>query len=301
MAKKTKPIPVNTMTDNLDVGIAIEKISFEHLPPLTTVNTSDEDRLAHRHNTHTFHLLLKGTVTIDIDFQHYRMEPHTVIYIHPDQVHRTTAHDQITVVSLAMTNENLNPEYLNLLEDLVPVKPLALAIETFALLNQAVSLCLNLVNWKANGPRSAGPRSAKLDHSLLKDACNAMVGLILSTYLEQTKSPNKLTRFDLVTKAFRKHLERNYTTAKRPADYAQKLNLSTAYLNECVRNTTGHSVSHHIQQRIILEAKRLLYHSDQSVKEIAAELGYDDYPYLSRLFTKATGMTALAFRTKNRG
>lgn len=56
-----------------------------------------------------------------------------------------------------------------------------------------------------------------------------------------------------------KELERNYTTTKRPADYAQKLNLSTAYLNECVKNATDHSASHYIQQRTILEAKRVLY------------------------------------------
>jgi len=70
-------------------------------------------------------------------------------------------------------------------------------------------------------------------------------------------------------------------------------------LNECVKNATGHPVSYHIQQRIILEAKRLLYHSGKSVKEIATQLGYDDYPYFSRLFTKITGMSALAFRNRN--
>jgi len=94
-------------------------------------------------------------------------------------------------------------------------------------------------------------------------------------------------------------LERDFVTVKRPTEYAQQLNISSPYLNECVKKTTGHSVSYHIQQRIILEARRLLYHSDLSVKEIATELGYDDYPYFSRLFSKVTGMTALGFRNKN--
>lgn len=290
MAKKTKPIPINVMTDDQDRGIAIEKIVFPHLPPVDNPTIVEEDRQAHRHNTHTFHLLEKGTVHLEVDFQHYTMESSSVIYIHPDQVHRTTAADQVSVISLAMTNENLNPEYLKLLEDLVPAKPLTLAFETGALIDEAVSLCLNVSKRKVD----------KLHHSLLKNACNALVALILSTYLEQTKSTSMLSRFDLVTKAFKEQLERNYVTDKRPADYAQKLALSTAYLNECVKNTTGHSVSYHIQQRIVLEAKRLLCHSDQSVKEIAALLGYDDYPYFSRSFTKATGMTALTFRTKNR-
>ncbi|WP_231577446.1 helix-turn-helix domain-containing protein [Sphingobacterium sp. IITKGP-BTPF85] len=79
-----------------------------------------------------------------------------------------------------------------------------------------------------------------------------------------------------------------------------RLNISTPYLNECVKDVTGYPVSYHIQQRIILEAKRLLYHSDKSVKEIADALGFEDYPYFSRLFSKVTGMSALSFRNKNR-
>ena len=125
------------------------------------------------------------------------------------------------------------------------------------------------------------------------------MALVISQYLELTARTGTPSRFEIVTKSFREALERNYGTAKSPAVYAQKLNISTPYLNECVKNATGYSVSHHIQQRVILEAKRLLFHSDKSVKEIAAELGYDDYPYFSRLFSKVTGMTALAFRNKN--
>lgn len=162
MAKKTKSIPVNTMADDLDAGIAIEKVSFPHLPPPDKVNTLEEDPQSHRHNTHTFHLLEKGTVHLEIDFQQYKMKPLSVIYIHPDQVHRTTAADQVTVVSLAITNENLNPEYLKLLKDLVPVKPLELASPTVALVAEAVSFCLNVYDlllitsrngsfWKPNG------------------------------------------------------------------------------------------------------------------------------------------------------
>ena len=127
-----------------------------------------------------------------------------------------------------------------------------------------------------------------------------MVGLVISQYMEQVKPLDKLSRMEVVAKTFREALERHFITAKRPAEYAAQLNISAPYLNECVKATTGHPVSYHIQQRVVLEAKRLLYHSDASVKEIAGELGYDDYPYFSRLFTKVAGMSALAFRNKNR-
>jgi len=283
MSKKTTSIPVNHFDEEHAPGISIEKISFKSLP------VSVEAKESHRHDRHSFFLLEKGTVSIEIDFQKYRMRSSSVIYLHPDQVHRTTAVKNVTVSSWAISNENLNPEYLKLLEGLTPAQPLVLNKETFSILSEAVSLCIKFSERKND----------KLYHSLLKDGCNALVALVASQYLERAKSTDKLSRFEIVTKAFRELLERNYSKIKRPAAYAKKLNISAPYLNECVKNTSGHSVSYHIQQRIILEAKRLLYHSDKSVKEIAAALGYDDYPYFSRLFTKVAGMTALAFRNKN--
>ncbi len=287
MRKKTKSIPVNTMAE-FGAGISIEKLSFKDLRILGKA-TFEEAKQSHRHDRHSFFLLEDGKVSIEIDFQKYIIKSPAVIYLHPDQVHRTTVFKNITVSSWAINNENLNPEYLALLEDITSAKPLVLQKETFAIISEAVSLCIKFSEQKKE----------KLYHSLLKDSCNALVALVLSQYLKLAKSADKLSRFEMVTKTFKKMLERDYTTAKRPAEYAQKLNISAPYLNECVKHTTGFSVSYHIQQRVILEAKRLLYYSDKSVKEIAAELGYDDYPYFSRLFTKVVGISALAFRNKN--
>jgi AraC family transcriptional regulator, transcriptional activator of pobA len=291
MRKKNKSIPVNTMAGNFDAGIVIEKMSFKDLSveQNAILNDSEEAKQFHRHDRHSFFLLEHGTVSIEIDFQKYKIRSPSVIYIHPDQVHHTTVFKDVIVSSWAISNENLHPEYLKLLEDITPAKPIWLSKETFSIISEAVSLCMKFLDRKND----------KLYHSLIKDSCNALVALVVSQYLALSKPADKLSRFDVVTKSFKEILERNYADAKRPADYAQQLNISTPYLNECVKNTTGYSVSYHIQQRVILEAKRLLYYSDKSVKEIAAELGYDDYPYFSRLFTKIAGITALAFRNKN--
>jgi AraC family transcriptional activator of pobA len=283
MRKKTTSIPVNYFADAYNSGIDIGKISIKDL------NTFKERNQAHRHDCHSFLLLENGTVFIEIDFKKYKIKSPSVIYMHPNQVHLVLAFKNVTVCNLAITNENLNPEYLKLLEGIAPAKPLVLKQETFSIISEAVSLCIKFSERKRG----------ELYHSLLKDSCNALVALVISKYIERSGPADKLSRFETVTKAFNKILEGNYTTAKHPAAYAKKLNISAPYLNECVKNTTGYPVSYHIQQRIILEAKRLLYHSNTSVKEIATELGYDDYPYFSRLFTKVTGVSPLTFRNKN--
>jgi AraC family transcriptional activator of pobA len=271
------------MMGEFGAGIAIGKASFKDLRLLEELEHS------HRDDYHLFFMQEKGTTFIEIDFQKHKINPSSVIYVHPDQVHRIIAFENVTVSGLVINNETLNPEYLTLLEDITPAKPLSLKKETFSIISEAVLLCIKL----------SVRKHEKLYHSLLKDSCNMLVALIASQYLEQSKSTDTLSRFEIITKAFRAILETNFTTAKKPAEYAQTLNISIPYLNECIKNTTGHPVSYHIQQRVILEAKRLLYHSDKSVKEIASELGYDDYPYFSRLFTKVTGMTAVTFRNRN--
>ena len=277
------------MIAELSEGIFIGRMSSEDFHLYEQFGGPNSMKKPHRDGYHLFCLQERGTTTIEIDFQKYIIGPSSVIFIHQDQVHRTLLLKNATVSIWAMSNENIDPEYLNLLEDIAPAKPLVLQNEALSVISEAVSLSLKLSERK----------DEKLYRSLLIGSCNTLIGLVISQYLVRSKPLDKLSRYEVVTKAFKALLERNFVTSKSPTEYAQQLNISPSYLNECVKNTTGHSVSSNIQQRVILEAKRLLYHSDRSVKEIATELGYDDHPYFSRLFSKVTGMTALAFRNKN--
>jgi AraC family transcriptional activator of pobA len=280
MSKKTKSIPVVS----LHTGIAVLKISPDNLYSL------EETTHAHRHDGHFFILQLNGKSRHEIDFENYEITSSTLLYIHPNQVHRGLKNENVTAYFLAINNENLHAEYLGLLDEITPAIPLALKAENLQVITEALSLALNIFDRKED----------KLFFPSLKNSCNTVVALVISQYLEQSKPLDKLSRFDSITKTFKSALESNFTTLKRPADYANLLNISVPYLNECIKNTTGIAVSLHIIQRVILEAKRMLYHSDKSVKEIAAQLGYNDYAYFSRLFSKNTGISALAFRNKNR-
>lgn len=249
-----------------------------------------EFEASHRDDLHLFLLQEKGTTAMEIDFQKYTIAASSVIYIHPTQVHRLIAFENATISSWAISNENLKPEYLKILGQLTPVKALPLDEKTFEIIAETVSLCIKFFE----------SEQEKLYHALLTDSGNTLVALVASQYLAQSKPTDKFSRYEVITKSFKALLESHFATVRSPMNYARKLNISTIYLNECVKNTTGYSVSHHIQQRIILEAKRMLHHSDKSVKEIATDLGYEDYPYFSRLFSKVAGMTALVFRNKNR-
>lgn len=277
------------MTAEFSSGVFIGRMTSKDFHLYEQFEEFNNIKQSHRDEYHLFFLQEKGTTTFEIDFTQYTLKPSSILFIHQNQVHRTLAFKNATVTVCAISNENLNSKYLKLLEDIMPAKPLTLKQEALSVIYEAASLGLKISERK----------DEKLYHSLLVGSCETLIGLVISQYLIQSKPLDKLSRFEIVTKAFKELLERNFIIVKRPNEYAQQLNISTAYLNECIKNITGHSVSYHIQQRIILEAKRLLFHSNKSVKEIATELGYDDYPYFSRLFNKVTGMTALTFRNKN--
>ncbi|WP_367331383.1 helix-turn-helix domain-containing protein [Sphingobacterium multivorum] len=284
MRKGDKNIPINILPEGTSKGIMMMRESFHGSPP-----NSDVER-AHRDGGYTFIIQEKGNTTIEIDFQTHCIKAPAIVYLNPQQVHRVISFDKAMLSTWIVTEENIPSAYLSLLQDLTPADILPIKAETLNILTDAVSLCMKLSEKKTE----------ILYHSILKESCNTLITLIISQYLALEKPTGYHTRFEDITRAFKTALENNYKKVKNPRDYAGLLNLSTSYLNECVKATTGKSVSIHIQQRVILEAKRLLHHSGKSVKEIADELGYDDFSYFTRLFTKAAGMSPTAFLAKNR-
>ncbi|MEH3112329.1 helix-turn-helix domain-containing protein [Pedobacter terrae] len=284
MSKKSQYIPVNILPKGTNRGIMMLRKYFDGYPDNENVSRP------HRDDGYTFILQEKGITHIEIDFKIYSIQAPAIIYLHPSQVHRLITFEKAKLSTWIIKEENLHPAYLTILNDLMPTSALTLSDKTLSIFLQMASLSFILYT----------EPEENLYHAALTDSINSLAALISSLYQAQSSLNENHNRFHLVARAFSKELERSYKTVKRPAIYADLLNISISYLNECVKTATGQSLSKNIQQRVILEAKRLLYHSDKSVKEIANELGYDDYSYFVRLFVKVTGSKPLYFRNKNR-
>lgn len=104
------------------------------------------------------------------------------------------------------------------------------------------------------------------------------------------------TKLDLDANArlharFRERLERDFRREKSPAAYAAALGVHPNHFATAIRAASGLPPGDWIRARIVLEAQCLLAASAQSVKQIAAELGYDDEAYFSRLFKKTVGVS----------
>jgi AraC-like DNA-binding protein len=98
------------------------------------------------------------------------------------------------------------------------------------------------------------------------------------------------------TRTFSQLVEWHYTKHHTVADYADLLNISPKALNKRITRYSNTSPNDIIKNRIIMEAKRLLVHTNLSVKEIGYKLGYDDPSYFIRLFTKQADTSPQHFR-----
>jgi AraC family transcriptional activator of pobA len=95
---------------------------------------------------------------------------------------------------------------------------------------------------------------------------------------------------------FKELVDKKYDTLHQVSDFSGLLNVTPGHLNDTVRLQTGKTATTLIHQRIALEAKRSLFHTDLSVKEIGYTLGFEDAAYFSRFFKRLTGETPAAFR-----
>jgi AraC-like DNA-binding protein len=91
-------------------------------------------------------------------------------------------------------------------------------------------------------------------------------------------------------------LGQHYTSRKKVSDYATLMSISANYLNYIIKKYSGHTVSYHIQQSLITEAKRQALHTNKSMKEIAYDLGFDENTHFSKFFKKLEGCTFSSFR-----
>jgi len=97
---------------------------------------------------------------------------------------------------------------------------------------------------------------------------------------------------------FRQLVEQHYLDVHRPNDYAQMLAMSPNNLSKRCSRYFRKTPSQLIQERIVLEAKKRLHLTRQSIKEIAFALKFKDEYYFSRFFKKVTKVSPQTFRAK---
>ena len=124
---------------------------------------------------------------------------------------------------------------------------------------------------------------------------------VLLTYLSRLYTEqyarNPSSTDTLLLKRYQAEINEHLRELHQVSEYASLLNVSAGYLSEVVKAQSGKSAITHIQERLVLEARRLLFHTQHSLKEIAFDLGFSDASYFNRFFKRETGVTPSNYRT----
>ena len=270
-------------------GFVLKALLHDH-------NLAQEDVIsldAHRDDHYLFLLMEKGKGRGMVDFQVFNLKGNNLLLILPGQVHKYSRVSKDTEGwFLAMDTGLIPDEFRAVLEDpLLALRPINPGAPCMEQMKRCLELAHDLDQQTATG------YSKRAVYSLL----TTFVAMVTNIYAQQRDMPiGKRSRPQVITRDFRALLIQEYKKLKSPGDYAAALHLSLSYLNEAVKEATGFTVTYWIHQEVMLEAKRLLYHSSCTVKEIAYELGYEDPTYFSRLFKKTVGKTPGEFREQYR-
>lgn len=96
---------------------------------------------------------------------------------------------------------------------------------------------------------------------------------------------------------FKNLVEKNYTETRNVKDYADWLHISPKHLNHVVREVTLNTAKTFIDQYVILEIKRSILSTDNSLKEVAFSTGFEEVTNFTKFFKKHTGLSPKEFKT----
>ena len=128
---------------------------------------------------------------------------------------------------------------------------------------------------------------------LLKRLIIYVTRLAKSGYVPAKKQQDE--RFHLIRK-FNLLVESHFKSEHSVSFYAQQLCKSPKTISNLFAIFNQKPPSQIIQERIIVEARRLLHYTDRSIKHITFELGFEEVSYFSNFFKNNTGMSPSDFR-----
>jgi AraC-like DNA-binding protein len=129
---------------------------------------------------------------------------------------------------------------------------------------------------------------------ILRAYCRAMLCEVKGVY--QPYAYNRENAGIHILRRFRELLASRSGELHRVSEYAALLHVSPNHLNKAVKSASGKSPTQWIDDTILTEAKILLWQTELSINEIAAELGFEDPSYFSRLFKKYERVTPSDYR-----
>ncbi|RAW00439.1 helix-turn-helix domain-containing protein [Pseudochryseolinea flava] len=255
---------------------------------MTTVDVLGKLQIPHRQEGYNVSLLLKGSMTRYIDFDRHEIHAPAIICIGPDQINQYESADDAEMICISFSQDFLIAE----------MKRWVACWEcmfTNVILNAdekdmeelRVYADLMLKEFSSDKPKK---------EIIIRNLLNAFIITIarmrdaMASIMMMDMSSNK------IVEQFKSYVDAQFKEKTQVAQYAEMLSVTPGHLNDLIKTTTGRTAKQVIDEKRIMEAKRLLFWADYNLKEIAGQLSFEDDSYFNRYFKKHTGFTPSAFQ-----
>ena len=235
----------------------------------------------HRKTVNDFILVTDGEMTKSAGIDSYEVTKNTIFLLPAGQITATT-----------QISENLSGFYCHFSTDFIAESKSQIDIlNKVPFLKLSSNDCFNLTNLLK-----------RIENIYTQNPNYELIRSYLFTFLTEIKTLQKteknigLTATEKIAFEFKHILTKHVTNHHEARFYAKQLHVSPNHLNRCVKKVFRKSVTQHIADLLILEAKVLLHQQSIPIADISFSIGFEDPSYFGRFFKKQTRQTPTEFR-----
>lgn len=259
----------------------IEILTFEdHL------KNSKDVHFPHRHDFYYILYISNGGGTHTIDFTTYMIKPGQLYFMSPGQVHEWNIKPGTKGFTLFFNERLFFNEGLKIEEEW-PYFHSLFNKPVYQLSTGSIKETEKWFGWILTEYGKSGADTVK--HLLAAFLYKLNGALKPANKTQPEWKSDILRKYELL-------VSENFRSEQQVSFYADKLNISANYLNAVCKTNLDKSAKSLINERILLEAKRLLLHSNLNIEEISRYLDFKTSSYFIRFFKKYGGQTPLRFK-----
>lgn len=256
---------------------------------------SEEIKKPHRAEFYQILWFQKGSPTHLVDFNPVKIQPNSLLFINKNSVQLFDYKTKFQGKAILFTDSffcktETDTQFLRssiLFNDLLSVSQIQIPNTSSIITSIFQFLESELKNSKDEYQSEILRNSLHnfLLHSERERRKQDFIAIKKDVYLEETL-------------LFKTLLDTHFIHHKKVSFYAQKMNLTSKRLNQATSKIFGKTPKNIIDDRVLLESKRLLAHTNESIKEIAFSLGFEEPTNFIKYFKKHTGKTPVEFKSK---
>lgn len=238
-------------------------------------------------------LLFRGTGTFLVDFTKFDFSGNTILFLSPYQHFQWNNELKTHIDSLEFHGDFYCIEYHKkevacnglLFNNIYLFPHISIDDDSY---NLIASFFLKIKDEKSSG-NEFSTAILKAYLQLILALCSKEKNILMANGFIEDSELHDLIHFQDL-------LELHFLKERSAAFYASKCCLSIGAFGKKIKRKFGKTPTQLIQDRVILEAKKMLHLTTKSIKEIASELNFEDEFYFSRYFKKSVGLSPMRYR-----